>query len=85
MKVVNIASAKKLNSLVDAPMPELKDGDVLVKIHAVGVNHVDLLWADQKVKPDDTILGLEMAGEVVDGNNTKYNVGNRVMGLIDNG
>ena len=85
MKVVNIDSAKKLNSLVDAPMPELKDGDVLVKIHAVGVNHVDLLWADQKVKPDDTILGLEMAGEVVDGNNTKYNVGTRVMGLIDNG
>lgn len=85
MKVVNIDSAKKSNSLVDAPMPELKDGDVLVKIHAVGVNHVDLLWADQKVKPDDTILGLEMAGEVVDGNDTNYNVGNRVMGLIDNG
>lgn len=85
MKVVNIASAKKSNSLVDAPMPELKEGDVLVKIHAVGVNHVDLLWADQKVKPDDTILGLEMAGEVIDGNNTKYNQGNRVMGLIDNG
>ncbi|KOY78246.1 Quinone oxidoreductase [Apilactobacillus kunkeei] len=85
MKVVNIASAKKSNSLVDAPMPELKDGDVLVKIHAVGVNHVDLLWADQKVKPDDTVLGLEMAGVVVDGNDTNYNVGTRVMGLIDNG
>lgn len=85
MKVVNIASAKKSNSLVDAPMPELNDGDVLVKIHAVGVNHVDLLWADQKVKPDDTVLGLEMAGEVVDENDTNYNVGTRVMGLIDNG
>lgn len=85
MKVVNIASAKKSNSLVDVSMPELKDGDVLVKIHAVGVNHVDLLWADQKVKPDDTVLGLEMAGEVVDGNNTKYNEGTRVMGLIDDG
>lgn len=85
MKVVNIASAKNSDSLVDSPMPETKDGEVLVKIHAVGVNHVDLLWADQKVKPDDTVLGLEMAGEVIDGNNTKYNVGTRVMGLIDNG
>ncbi|WP_203619439.1 NAD(P)H-quinone oxidoreductase [Apilactobacillus nanyangensis] len=85
MKVVNIASAKKSNSLVDAPMPELKAGEVLVKIRAVGVNHVDLMWSDQKVKPDDTVLGLEMAGDVVDGNNTKYNEGTRVMGLIDNG
>ncbi|KPN80034.1 Zinc-containing alcohol dehydrogenase [Apilactobacillus kunkeei] len=85
MKVVNIASSKKSNALVDAPMPKLKDGDALVKIHAVGVNHVDLLWADQKVKSDDTVLGLEMAGEVIDGNDTKYNVGTRVMGLIDDG
>lgn len=85
MKVVNITSAKKSNALVDAPMPKLKDGDVLVKIHAVGVNHVDLLWADQKVKPDNTVLGLEMSGEVIDGNDTKYNVGTRVMGLIDDG
>ncbi len=85
MKVVNIANAKNSDSLVDSPMPEPKDGEVLVKIHAVGVNHVDLLWADQKVKPDDTVLGLEMAGEVIDGNNTTYNVGTRVMGLIDNG
>ncbi|CAI2578959.1 Phthiocerol synthesis polyketide synthase type I PpsC [Apilactobacillus kunkeei] len=85
MKVVNIANAKNSDSLVDSPMPEPKDGEVLVKIYAVGVNHVDLLWADQKVKPDDTVLGLEMAGEVIDGNNTTYNVGTRVMGLIDNG
>lgn len=85
MKAVTIASVKNENSLVDVQTSKLVDGQVLIKIHAVGVNHVDLLWADQKVKSDDTIPGLEVAGEIVESKSTDYHKGQRVMTLLDNG
>lgn len=54
--------------IVDIPLPALKPSDVLIKVHAAGVNRADLLQRKGYYPPpegESHILGLEVAGEVV--------------------
>ncbi|MEJ6400336.1 NAD(P)H-quinone oxidoreductase [Nicoliella lavandulae] len=85
MKAITINSLKQANPIIDMPTPELQPGNVLIKVHATAVNHVDLAWVSGKRKPDDTILGLELAGEVVDAGDSNVKVGQRVAALVDKG
>ncbi len=54
----------------ERPMPVLKAGEVLIKVHAAGVNRPDVLQrtGNYPVPPGASdIPGLEVAGEIVDG------------------
>ncbi|UQS86888.1 NAD(P)H-quinone oxidoreductase [Nicoliella spurrieriana] len=85
MKAVTIHSLSQANPIVDVPNPEVTTGSVLIKVHATGVNHVDLAWATGKRKPADTVFGLEAAGEVIESKSNQVQVGQRVAALLDHG
>lgn len=77
--------------LDDVAEPELRAGDLLVRVAAAGVNRADLLqrtgaYGKQTFGESD-LLGLEIAGEVIAiGNNVRgYAVGDRVMGIVGGG
>ena len=73
---------------IDAPKPNEKQ--LLVRVHAAGMNRADLLQRRGKYLPppgESTILGLEIAGEVVaiGKNVTQFSSGDRVFGLVGGG
>lgn len=66
---------------IELPIPKPKKDELLVKVHAFGLNRADLLQRAGKYPPPPEttpILGLEVAGEVVDS-------GERVMCLLSGG
>ena len=72
--------------LVDEPMPEIRPRDLLVKVHAAGVNRADILQRQRiyGARPDygDSLVpGLEIPGEVAaaGANAEGYKAGDRVM------
>lgn len=83
--------ASDVLKLADAPEPVLRPDDLIVRTHAAGVNRADLThrrggygWPDFG---DSTIMGLEIAGEViaVGANVTGFKFGDRVMGIVGGG
>ena len=59
--------------LCDRPMPVLKNGEVLIKVHAAGINRPDVFQRMGNYAPPpgaSDIPGLEVAGEIVDGATT---------------
>ena len=67
MKAMLIDEQKKL-VWSDVPDPELKEGEVLVKIHAAALNRADLLQREGKYPSPPGCppwMGLEIAGTVV--------------------
>jgi len=77
--------------IVEVPKPCLRPGDLLVKVHAAGVNRADLNQRKGAYGRadfgDSTLMGLEMAGEVVAvaGDVTGFAIGDRVMGIVGGG
>ena len=74
----------------DRPMPELKAGEVLIKVHAAGVNRPDVLQrtGNYPVPPGASDLpGLEVAGEIVDGDlaGSGFSKGDKVCALVQGG
>ncbi len=73
----------------DVAMPERKAGEVLVKVRASALNRAALLQRQGKYPPPDgesDILGLEMAGEVIESDaNSRWQKDDRVMGLLAGG
>jgi putative PIG3 family NAD(P)H quinone oxidoreductase len=73
----------------DVPKPVRKSGEVLVKVHASALNRADLLQRQGKYPPpegESDILGLEMAGEVVEVNSeSNWQIGDKVMSLLAGG
>ena len=70
-----------------APMPVPKDGEILIRVRAAGVNRPDLLqrMGFYPSPPGaSTILGLEVAGEVVTGAG-RWKAGDRVTALLGGG
>ena len=77
--------------LRDVPMPETRPGDLLVRVEAAGVNRADLLqrngfYGRQSFGESD-LLGLELAGEVVEVGNDVHDVavGDHVMAIVGGG
>jgi len=64
----------------DAPDPELRAGDVLVRVRACALNHLDI-WNRRGVVriPLPHISGADVAGEIVDNANSDLPAGRRVM------
>ena len=74
----------------ERPMPVLKAGEVLIKVHAAGVNRPDVLQrtGNYPVPPGASdIPGLEVAGEIVDGDlgNSGFKKGDLVCALVQGG
>ena len=77
-------------SLCERPMPALKPGEVLIKVHAAGINRPDVLQrlGHYPVPPGASDLpGLEVAGEIVDGDlsGSGFAQGDMVCALVQGG
>jgi len=77
--------------LAEVPMPEVRPGDLLVKVHAAGVNRADLLqrqgYYGRQSYGESDLLGLEVAGEVVAVGSEVADIGpgEWVMGIVGGG
>ncbi|MCB1527798.1 MAG: NAD(P)H-quinone oxidoreductase [Hyphomicrobiaceae bacterium] len=72
------------------PVPKPGPGQVLIKVHAAGVNRPDVLQRQglyPAPKSHSAILGLEVAGEVAATGDaeTGFNPGDKVMALVNGG
>lgn len=69
---------------MDIPIPQRKDGEVLVRIHAASLNFPDLLMTrgEYQFKPEPPfIAGMELAGEVIEADaDSGFSVRQRVTG-----
>lgn len=82
MKCIEIKDQRLV--LTERPMPQPKAGEVLVKVHAAGVNRPDLLQRKGLYPPPAGITdipGLEIAGEIAKGPNK----GKKVCALVAGG
>ena len=83
MRAVTVADTGV--QILDVDIPKPKSDDVLVKVHACGLNRADLVVADGGAHGAaggaGTIVGMEFSGEVVEcGDNVKnFSIGDRVM------
>lgn len=71
-------------------VPEPKDGEILVKVHAAGINRPDILQREGAYPPPpgaSDIPGLEIAGEIVarGPHATKHLVGEKICALVPGG
>ncbi|PLY57082.1 NAD(P)H-quinone oxidoreductase [Herbaspirillum sp. BH-1] len=74
----------------ERPVPELKPGEVLIKVHAAGVNRPDVFQrtGNYPVSPGASDLpGLEVAGEIVAGElgDSGFRLGDLVCALVQGG
>ncbi|BEV14844.1 NAD(P)H-quinone oxidoreductase [Herbaspirillum sp. DW155] len=74
----------------ERPLPELKAGEVLIKVHAAGVNRPDVFQrtGNYPVPPGASDLpGLEVAGEIVAGDlgDSGFKLGDLVCALVQGG
>ncbi len=61
----------------DRPKPEIKNGEIMVKVKASGICGTDLMeW--YRIKKAPRVLGHEMAGEIVESKSDKFKIGQRV-------
>ncbi len=78
-------------TLGEAPEPELRNGDLLVRVRAAGVNRADLNQRNgaygREYFGDSDLMGLEIAGEVeaAASDVSGFAIGDRVMGLVGGG
>ncbi len=92
MRAIEISQfgAPEVLQLCERPLPVLKAGEVLIKVHAAGVNRPDVLQrlGHYPVPPGASDLpGLEVAGEIVDGDLSKgpFKKGDMVCALVQGG
>jgi NADPH2:quinone reductase len=92
MRAIEITQpgAPDVLKLCERPMPVLKTGEILIKVHAAGVNRPDVLQrtGNYPVPPGASDLpGLEVAGEIVDGDcaGSALKKGDMVCALVQGG
>ncbi|MEW6762417.1 MAG: NAD(P)H-quinone oxidoreductase [Pseudomonadota bacterium] len=92
MRAIEITQPGKPDvlQLCERPVPTLKPGEVLIKVHAAGINRPDVLQRLGKypVPPGASDLpGLEVAGEIVDGDYAAagFAKGDMVCALVQGG
>jgi len=90
MKAIQLTNPDDPRSLelVETELPQLRDGEVLVKVQAAGVNRGDLLQARGYYPPppgESEIIGLECAGVIEDPGTTGRQKGEAVGCLMAGG
>ncbi|SDA41073.1 MULTISPECIES: NAD(P)H-quinone oxidoreductase [unclassified Janthinobacterium] len=76
--------------IAERPVPAFKAGELLIKVHAAGINRPDVLQRLGKYAPPagaSDLPGLEVAGEIVDGDFTDaaFSKGDLVCALVQGG
>src|SRR3954471_12782150 len=79
MRAIEIAAPGGPDALraVERPVPQLRDGEVLVRVAAAGVNRPDIMQRMGKYPPPPGVTdipGLELSGEVVDARGTPVSI-----------
>jgi tumor protein p53-inducible protein 3 len=74
----------------EMPVPELQPHEILVKVKAAGVNHLDLLQREGKYPPPKgttPVLGVDISGivEKIGDKVSKYKRGDKVMNVLNGG
>lgn len=91
--VLNQAGGPDNFELQDIDKPKAQPGEALVKVKAIGINRHDVM-SRNSLKPDATteerVIGIEIAGEVVDINAEDHEtshvaIGDHVAGIITHG
>lgn len=83
--------ADTILSKTQRPIPEPKQGEVLIKVAALGINRPDLIQKQGRYNPPPGVTdipGLEIAGEIVainDQGEGRLSVGDRVCALVAGG
>lgn len=92
MKAVEISKpgGPEVLVLVDRPMPEPSNGEVLIKVSAAGINRPDVLQRKGNYAPPpgaSDLPGLEVVGEIISGDAAAagFKVGDKVCALIAGG
>jgi len=92
MRAIEITQPGKPDVLqpCERPQPQLKPGEVLIRVHAAGINRPDVLQrlGQYPVPPGASDLpGLEVAGEIVDGDlkDSGFSKGDLVCALVQGG
>lgn len=92
MRAIEITQpgAPEVLQLCDRPMPVAKPGEVIIRVHAAGINRPDVFQrtGNYPVPPGASDLpGLEVAGEIVDGDlgNSGFSKGDMVCALVQGG
>ena len=92
MRAIEITQpgAPEVLQLCDRPTPVAKPGEVIIKVHAAGINRPDVFQrtGNYPVPPGASDLpGLEVAGEIVDGDlgNSGFSRGDMVCALVQGG
>lgn len=92
MKAVEITQpgGPEVLVMVDRPMPELRPGEVLIKVSAAGINRPDVFQRKGAYPPpagESDLPGLEVVGEIVSGDtgDTGLAVGDKVCALVAGG
>jgi NADPH2:quinone reductase len=89
--VYNSFGPAEVLHLAEATCPELRPGDLLVKVAAAGVNRADLMQREgfygNQYFGDSPLLGLELSGEVVavGGDVSDFAFGDKVMAIVGGG
>jgi L-iditol 2-dehydrogenase len=65
-------------SLETVPIPQIAEGEILVRVHACGVCGTDLKKIEHGLVPPPRIFGHEIAGTVVETNSARFRIGDRV-------
>lgn len=92
MRAIEITQpgAPEVLKVCERPMPQPQAGEVLIKVHAAGINRPDVLQRTGNYpvpKGASDLPGLEVAGEIVDGDlgNSGYKKGDMVCALVQGG
>ena len=92
MRAIEITKpgAPDVLQICERPMPVAKAGEVIIKVHAAGINRPDVLQrtGNYPVPPGASDLpGLEVAGEIVDGElaGSGFSKGDMVCALVQGG
>ncbi|MGI0529251.1 zinc-binding dehydrogenase [Treponema socranskii] len=84
--VLTEPTAAKDIVLTDVPVPAVKSGWVLVKIHAFGLNHSEQILRQFEIEHDyiqkPIIPGIECVGEIADASDTHFSAGQKVVALM---
>lgn len=92
MRAIEITQpgAPDVLKLCERPMPQPQAGEVLIKVHAAGINRPDVLQRTGNYpvpKGASDLPGLEVAGEIIDGDlaNSGFKKGDMVCALVQGG
>lgn len=73
-------------AICEVPIPETKPGWVLIKVKAFGLNRSELMMREYEGNASyislPRILGIECAGEIADGSDSRFSKGQRVVALM---